>query len=567
MKFNPAWRLRFLSIVFILVAALFLVRLFFIQVVRAEYYQDQGDRQYLRPSASLFDRGGIYFSWKNGQVFSAATLKTGFILAINPKLVTDPETTYQKLSPILALDKEDFMKKAAKKSDPYEELANRLEQQVADKIKALELPGVYLYKERWRFYPSEKSASHVIGLMGYKGDKYEGRYGLEKLFDPVLSRNTDQNFANFFVEMFVGVGKTLSGSTAKSQGDLVLTIEPQVQKFFEGELSKVKEKWSADQAAGIIMDPKTGEILAMAALPNFHPGEKQADISYLSNPLVENVYEMGSIVKPLTMAAGLDAGVVRPSTTYKDEGTIYLNSKKISNYDGKARGVVPMQEVLSQSLNTGVAFVTQRLGHDRFRKYMLGFGLGDKTGIDLPGEISGLVNNLNSSREVEYATASFGQGIAVTPVEMTRALAVLGNGGYLVTPHVIKRIEYKSKLVDEIEPTKGPQVIKKETSDEITQMLVTVVDKALAGGKISLPRYSVAAKTGTAQMASPSGGYYPDRYLHSFFGYFPAYNPRFLVFMYIVYPKGVKYSSETLTEPFTNTSKFLLNYYEVPPDR
>ncbi len=226
-----------------------------------------------------------------------------------------------------------------------------------------------------------------------------------------------------------------------------------------------------------------------------------------------------------------------------------------------------MQEVLNQSLNTGAVHVMQLLGKDRFRAYFRNFGFGEKTGIDVPGELAGLTDNLESTREVEYATAAFGQGIAVTPIAMTRALASLGNGGLILRPYLVDEIRFKTLERDQTESTLVRRVISERTSEDVTRMLVTVFDKALAGGKFKMDRYSIAAKTGTAQMSNPAGGYYDDRYLHSFFGYFPAYDPHYIVFLYIVYPKQVQYASETLSEPFANMAKFLINYYHIPPDR
>ena len=177
------------------------------------------------------------------------------------------------------------------------------------------------------------------------------------------------------------------------------------------------------------------------------------------------------------------------------------------------------------------------------------------------------MKNLESPREVEYATASFGQGIALTPIAAVRALSALANGGTLVTPHLVKSIEYENGKIDTITFPEGTRVFKKETSEDITRMLVTVVDKALKHGKAKNPYYTVAAKTGTAQIANEHGKYYDDRYLHSFFGYFPAYDPQFLIFLYTVEPKGVQYASETLTDPFIDLTQFLINYYAIPPDR
>jgi len=260
--------------------------------------------------------------------------------------------------------------------------------------------------------------------------------------------------------------------------------------------------------------------------------------------------------------------VITPQSTYYDAGFITLSEYTIKNYDGRGRGTVSMQEVLNQSLNTGVAHIASLLGKERFRKYFYALKLGSETGIDLPNEGYGLVKNLESPREVEYATASFGQGIALTPIGAVRALSTLANGGMLVTPHLARTIQYENGKEHTVGFAEGDRVFSEQTSETITSMLVQVVDTALRGGKLKKEHYSVAAKTGTAQIANEvDGGYYDDRYLHSFFGYFPAYEPRFLIFLYTVDPKGVQYASETLTEPFMDLVDFLINYYNIPPDR
>src|SRR5680860_214340 len=556
-------RIRLLAILIILFCGLLIVRLFFLQVVKNQYYNDMADRQYLRPALNIFNRGDIFFTTKAGTLVSAATTKQGYIIAINPKIIKNATSTGEKLSSVFGqfdqvFDLEQFYLKANKKDDSYEEVANRVDEKIIDEILALNLKDILISKERWRYYPAGSAASHVIGFMGYKGDLYTGRYGLESFYNDILSRVNKQTFVNFFAEIYRGLSKNATSSNSeRAEGDIVLTIEPTVENYLETTLIGTKEKYSADSIGGIVIDPSTGEIIAMASLPNFNPGEKQMDINTLSNPMVEDVYEMGSIVKALTMAAALDSGAVTAETTYDDKGSLILNNRTISNYDGRARGVVSMQEVLNQSLNLGATFAMQQMGKDKFRRYFLDFGLGEKTNIDLPNESTGLVGTLNNNQDIEFATASFGQGISVSPIAITSALSALGNGGFLNSPHVVKEIRYQNGLRTEIKPAVRRQVLKKTTSEEITRMLVVVVDTKLANGKAKLPHMSVAAKTGTAQMVdSSTKKYYDDRYLHSFFGYFPAYNPKFLVFLYIKYPKNVRYASETLTEPFMNMTKF-----------
>jgi cell division protein FtsI/penicillin-binding protein 2 len=278
---------------------------------------------------------------------------------------------------------------------------------------------------------------------------------------------------------------------------------------------------------------------------------------------------MGSIIKPLTVAAGLDSGVITEETTYNDTGCIEVNKKKICNFDGKPRGVIPIQQILSQSLNVGASFVATKMGPSVMRDYFLNhYKLGDETGIDLPAEQHGLVGNLSKPEDVQYDTASFGQGIAITPVETVRALATLANGGKLVTPHLGVAIHYTSGITRDVAVAEPLQVLKPETTSIVSRMLTKVVDESLANGAIKLEHYSVAAKTGTAQIANPAGGgYYPDRYLHSFFGYFPSFDAKFVIFLFAYEPVGAPYASQTWAPPFHSLTQFLINYYQIPPDR
>lgn len=546
-----------------------LIRLYYIQVIHGTSYRADAENQYVHTVHDLFERGSIYFTTKDNEKVSAATIKMGYLLAIDPTKINDPEKTFDALNAITPIDRDMFIERANKKEKTYQEILKNLDNEPTDKIDALHLPGVKLYRNQWRYYPGKSLAARTVGFVGYNENTLVGKYGVERYYDDTLFRNNEHLSINFFAEIFSNLGSLIFDSKDSKEGNVVTTIEPTVARTLDNVLEDAQKKWNSTLTGGIIINPMNGEILALNVVPSFDLNDRSGvDIGAFQNPLVENVYEMGSIIKPLTVASGLDAGVIRPESTYYDAGFLKLSDYTVKNFDGKGRGTVSMQEVLNQSLNTGVAHIASLLGKESFRKYFYGLKLGSETGIDLPNEAHGLVKNLESPRELEYATASFGQGIALTPIATVRALSTLANGGVLIAPHVVKTIEYENGQVQEVSFPPGERVFKESTSEDITRMLVKVVDVALKKGNAKNPYYTVAAKTGTAQIADAvDGGYYSDRYLHSFFGYFPAYNPKFLIFLYTVEPKGVQYASETLTDPFMELVQFLINYYAVPPDR
>ena len=557
--------------IFILIFALVLIgRLFYIQIIENQIYRDQADRQYVKRGQAVYDRGTIYFSPRTGSIISAATLASGYSVTIEPNKIEHPEDVFNALSGILSIDESILLAKI-EGNKTYVEIAKHVDEKTAERIQNLNLAGVGTYRERWRIYPGGRTAANVLGFVGFQedGTTLAGSYGLERYYNDILARNSSDLYTNFFAQIFSDIGKVFDKKNISARGDIVTSIEPTVEQELERKIALVEVMWKSDLTGGIIMDPVTGEIYAMAVSPSFDPNNFANESNEVfDNPLINGVYEMGSIIKPLTMAAGIDAGAITPETTYTDSGFVMINGAKISNFDGKGRGTVPMQEVLNQSLNTGMAFVALKLGNEKISKYFKSYGFGKETGIDLPGEIHGLIKNLDSPREIEHATAAFGQGIAMTPIETVRALSALGNGGTLPNPHIVKRIDYVTGISKTLSYDNTERVLKPETSETITRMLVEVVDKALLNGTVKQPRYSIAAKTGTAQMALEAGrGYYEDRYLHSFFGYFPAYNPRFIIFLFTVYPKNAQYASHTLTAPFIDLVKFLINYYDIPPDR
>lgn len=563
-------RIDLVLLVWFGVALLLLGRAFYIQVVKHSHYTTLADRQYISQVPANFDRGSIYFSSYKGTLVPAAKLYTRYRIAITPNQVKDPQALYAKLSAVLPLEEEEFIKRATKENDPYEEIAKDITQEQVNALRALKIKELTFVKDNKRSYPQEEVGAKILGFVGNDGKRIKGQYGLERYYDDILTRGSDNVSVNFFAELFADIENTAVSNKDQQEGDVVTTIDAEAARVLHATLLETKETWKSDTIGGIIMDPKTGRILALDALPEYDPNQfsRVKDGSVFLNQIVSGVYEMGSIIKPITLASAIDSGAVTEATTYNDTGFRDLNGYKVRNFDGKPRGPgTGMQMILDKSLNVGIVFLVEQLGVERFQSYFKKFGIGEETGIDLPGEASGLSKNIESKVFVDNATAGFGQGIALTPIQTIRALAVLGNGGKLVTPHITDSIIYKNGEVKKIIVDESEQVITAESSEVISRMLVHVVDTALKNGEYKMDRYSIAAKTGTAQMVKPGGGYYEDRYLHSFFGYFPAYEPRFIIFLFHTHPKGAEYASATLTDPFFKLVKFLISYYEIPPDR
>lgn len=416
-------------------------------------------------------------------------------------------------------------------------------------------PSSVSFDQYARFYPEGSLASSVVGFLGFQDKIRKGQYGLEEYYEPWLSGQV--GFKNFLSQ--VGFG-----SSANQGSSLISTIDKNIQFFAETKLKELVEKWGASSGNVIIQDPKTGAILAMADYPNFNPNEYfNYSLKEFINPNIQNPFEPGSSFKTITMAIALDAGAVTPETRYFDPGEVKILSATIRNYDLKSHGWQTMTEVLEKSINTGAIFAMRQVGQDKFLEYLEKFEFGNKTNIDLAGEANGNIKNLYTKREINFATASFGQGIAVTPLQLVNAYSAVANGGKLMRPYVIEKIIKPSGESVAIKPEVIGEPISPETAKTLTSMLVSAIDNGSIK-KARVPGYEIAGKTGTAQEAKPEGGY-SDFFIHNLIGFGPAQDPRWTILVKLDRPKGVETAAVSLADAFGDISRFLINYYGIPP--
>lgn len=598
------WLIFFSFLLFFLL----IINLFNLQIRNGEKWKQEAENQYFSNKGDLFNRGAIFFDNKKGINSPAVEMINEYDIAIDPNTLktdfdkkiskenyslTDLENNlYQKIKEVFDeynksilessnekkvefIEKDLFLAKI-KKDSSYEMFVKNIPEDIANKLLNLGIRALIINRNKTRVYFEKELASKVLGFVGFSENntnKKTGLYGLEKYYNDVLQKDKVSN-KNFFAEVFGDLDEMKNNFKNRIlnnniKGDLNLTLEVNVEKYLNNLLQKVKNEWNSEKVGGIVMDINDGSIIAMEELPTFDANDYKSinNISLFNNNLISSVYEMGSIIKPLTMAAALDKGVVNENTTYNDTGFIMIDTYRISNFDKTARGPnTGVQQILSQSLNVGIAFLVKELGKESLNNYFHRFGIGEYTGIDLPGELSGLTSNLTTNIMVDSVTAGFGQGIAITPIQTIRALATLGNGGKLISPHIVRSITYENgdtKILIQDDPKEvfdNPL-----TSQKITNMLVKVVEE---GMHYKDQNYKIASKTGTAQIVNPATGkYYEDRYLHSFFGYFPATKPKYIIFLYQTYPKGAQYASQTLKKYFFELVDYLGNYFEILPDR
>jgi cell division protein FtsI (penicillin-binding protein 3)/stage V sporulation protein D (sporulation-specific penicillin-binding protein) len=554
------WRLNLILIFLILFGTAILGRLIYLQILQVDYWRAlaQGQQKFFEKVKG--ERGEIFITDREGNLYTLATNKKESLVFVSPKEIEKKEEVSKILAEILELDFEEVFQKL-KKNSFYEVIKKNLTSKKVEKLKAQKIKGVYLGKETKRHYPYQNFASHLLGFVGGEG---RGQYGLEEYYHHFLEGKEE-----FLVGEKIWGTLNFSQIFSEKKGyDLYLTIDYNLQNLAEELLRKANQTLAIEGGQIIVMDPQTGKILALANFPSYDPNHySQYHLEIFKNDAIHQIFEPGSVFKPVVMAAGLNEGKITPQTSYQDRGFIKIGAHTIYNYEKRVWGWRTMTEVLEKSINTGAVFCQKKLGGELFLKYLERFELDKKTGIDLPGEAISDIKNLYQKREINFATASFGQGVALSPIKLLQIFAAIANGGKLVQPYLVEKIKKNEKEI-KIEP----KILKKEiispvTSSQLTAMLISVVKHGFAKAA-QVEGYFIAGKTGTAQIPWSALGRdlagYSEKTIQSFVGFFPAFDPQFVILVKLDNPqtKTAEYSAVPL---FRELAKYIIDYYQIPP--
>lgn len=532
-------------------AALVVVgRLFAFQMFQGEEFKEILIKEL--PVTDQPERGVIYD--RNGAIL--AVDRWDYRVAVSPSILSDPEELANELAPILQIPRSQLLYDM-ESPYMYVVLAPRVTSDVADAIRELDYADeVQLDPLPRRFYPQDKLMCHVLGYVNYDN---VGGAGVEGEYQNELAGEAASDTVS------ISPLREQKSVIAREGSDLVLTIDRNIQYVVEQHLKEALVEHGAVSGSIIVMNPRTGAILAMAAEPCYSPNEVlEIPEGATFNPLVSAAYEPGSVMKLITMAAALDSGTVTPQTTYVDNGAIEVGGHISYNWDRGAHGTVDMTTLLARSLNVGAATIATWMGPTTFYDYYQRFGFGRPTNIDIMSESSGLMPLPGSSdwQESFLATNSYGQALAVTPLQMISAVSALANGGVLMQPYVVAEIR-DGNGVRRHEPTPAGQVISAETAAQMTAMATVAVQQEVQEALVE--GYTVAGKTGTAQIAEPFG-YHPTDVIGSFIGWLPADDPQMIVFVKLDRPTSAPWGSMTAAPVFSKLAKELVVLLDIPPD-
>jgi len=544
-----------LSLCFVLIAG----RMFQLQVLKKEQLYKLAAQQH-HIQIPLVPKRGTVSDSKNNEL--AVSIEVDSVYA-DARKVEDVERTVNKLASILQIDRGE-LKQKLKSRRSFEWIQRKISSKEAEQIKALQLPGIHFLKENRRFYPNSQLAAHLVGFVGLDS---KGLEGIEYQYDALL------NGANHVMTTdrdALGRGIAMGKVPFKKEDpyrNIVLTIDKSIQHITETELGRGVEKWGAKGGMAIAMDPMTGKVLAMASYPTFNPNQF---IQYRSknwrNRAISDIFEPGSLFKTFLAAAALEEQVVRPSDSFFCENGSYTVYDR-TIHDTSKHGWLTFQQIIKFSSNIGASKVGEKMGKERYYRYLSAFGFGEKTRVGLPGEGKGIVHHPRYWPPVALDTISFGQGVSVTGIQLVTALSAIANGGSLMKPYVVEKIlNEKGEVVQSFQPEVVRKVISEETAKKVTALLKGTTEKGGTGEGAVPEGYEIAGKTGTAQKAdSLLGGYSEDHYMSGFIGFAPAEGPKLVLLVVIDEPQGNNYGGVVAAPIFRAIMEKILPYLHVVP--
>ena len=540
----PNRRIRLLLVFFTLAFLAAFGRAVWLQAVHAQPLarlakgQQQATIELPAARGSILDRNGV----------DLAIGKQAITVYANPRHIADPRATAIAAGRALRIDANRLYAKLADRSRGFVYLVRKADPKRAQALRSLELTGIGFYPEERRVYPQGTVASHVLGFAGLDN---RGLAGLELALDRTLSgRNGSRTVVR---DPFGRTLEVLSSVPAHEGRSVRLTLDNTLQANAESVLLRTVRRWGAKAATALVLDPRTGEVLAMAAEPGFDANRfPRTSRDVQRNRAVTDTFEPGSTLKVVTVAGALSEGLVAPSTPFSLEPTIQVADRVIHEAHRDWTERMTVAEILSRSSNVGTITLAEQLGRERLERWIARFGFGRKTGIDFPGEISGILPSYWSGSTI--GTLPIGHGIAVTPMQMAAAYGAVANGGVWLRPRLVAD-----------RPIKRRRVVSKHVADQLMSMLRDVVIEG-TGQEAEVEGYQVAGKTGTAAKPDPSGGYSTSRYVASFVGVVPASAPRLVVLVTVDEPHGAIWGGIVAAPAFQQIARFALQYLEIPPD-
>lgn len=562
---NPFYnRVLFVSTGLAVLAVALIMRLGYWQIIEHTYFVGVAEQRHHREITLSPTRGSIFD--RNNHLLAVDT--TQYIVDVSPEMLDDPAETAERLYRLLnisntGVSREQFLEKLSGDLQYYP-LTRMASKQAGETLQEWNIKGITITPRSKRAYPEKQLAAH---LLGFVNDNNDGFYGIEGYYDKFLKGVAGKRTGALNDE-----GQTIPMGNFQyvppvPGSDLFLSIDRTIQQMVEDELAQAIDRYGAEKGTVIILQPKTGAILALANWPTYNPNDFSAtEDNRFINPAVSEPYEPGSVFKAITMVSALDDRIISPGTTIFDSGSIEVGGQVIYNADRQAHGTVDMTTVLAKSLNVGSVRVAQMLGEEKFYNYVRRFGFGRLIEVDLNNENPGTVLTPFDTYwyDSALATNSFGQGIAVTPIQMITAMGAIANNGLLMKPYVVQKIvSHDTQRVIPIQPEVIRRTVSADAANVLTQMLVTALETEESPALI--PGYRVAGKTGTAQIPIP-GGYHPTLTITSFAGYFPADNPQAVILVILHKPKTSQWGTQTAAPTFRRIGERLATLMSIPPD-